>query len=51
MTISQQRKERLRKHRNQSIRWFVQDTAALLIVAAGVYTIGIVLIGMGELLL
>jgi succinate dehydrogenase hydrophobic anchor subunit len=51
MTRSHQRKERMRKQRNQSIRWFVQDTAALLIVAAGVYTIGIVLIGIGELLL
>jgi hypothetical protein len=51
MTRSHQRKERMRKQRNQSIRWFVQDTAALLIVASGVYTIGIVLIGMGEVLL
>jgi hypothetical protein len=50
MTLSQQRKERIRKQRNQSIRWFLQDTAALFIVAAGVYTIGIILIGMGSLL-
>ena len=51
MTLSHKRKERMRKQRNQSIRWFVQDTAALLIVAAGVYAIGLVLIGMGELML
>ena len=50
MTISQQRKERLRKHRNQSIRWFIQDTAAMLFVAAAVYTIGMILWGMGSLL-
>ena len=51
MTISHKRKERMRKHRNQSIRWFIQDTAALLIVAAGLYTIAIILIGIGELLI
>jgi|CoawatStandDraft_6_1074263.scaffolds.fasta_scaffold07084_3 succinate dehydrogenase hydrophobic anchor subunit len=49
MTIKQ--KERLRKQRNQSIRWFVQDTTALLLVAAAVYTIGILLIGISEVLL
>ena len=49
MTIKQ--KERLRKQRNQSIRWFIQDTLTLLIVAAAVYTIGILLIGISEVLL
>jgi len=43
------RKERLRKHRNQSIRWFIYDTAAMLFVAAALYTIGVLLIGLGEL--
>lgn len=47
MTIK--RKERLRKKRNQSILWFVQDTAAMLFVAAALYTIGVLLIGLGEL--
>ena len=51
MTISHKRKERMRKHRNQAIRWFIQDTAAILIVAAGLYTIAILLIGIGEFLL
>mgnify|MGYP003635241987 FL=1 len=51
MTLSHKRKERMRKHRNQSIRWFIQDTAAILIVAAGLYTIAILLIGIGEFLL
>ena len=51
MTISHKCKERMRKHRNQSIRWFIQDTAAILIVAAGLYTIAILLIGIGEFLL
>ena len=49
MTLKQ--KERLRKQRNQSIRWFVQDTTALLLVAATVYTIGMILWGMKEVLL
>ena len=49
MTLKQQ--ERLRKKRNQSIRWFIQDTFALLIVAAAVYTIGLLLIGISEVLI
>ena len=50
MTLSHKRKERLRKQRNQSIRWFLQDTAAMLFVAVTVYTIGMILWGMGSLL-
>ena len=51
LILSHKRKERLRKQRNQSIRWFIQDTLTLLIVAAAVYTIGILLIGISEVLL
>ena len=50
MNLSHKRKERMRKHRNQSIRWFVQDTAALFFVAGTVYAIGMILWGMGSLL-
>lgn len=49
MTIKQ--KERLRKQRNQSIRWFVQDTVGLLLVAATVYTVVMILWGMKGVLL
>jgi len=48
--MTHKRKERLRKKRNQSIRWFIYDTAAMLFVAAALYTIGVLLIGLGELL-
>ena len=47
--MTHKRKERMRKHRNQSILWFVHDTAAMLFVAAALYTIGVLLIGLGEL--
>jgi len=50
MTRTQQRKERMRKQRNQSIRWFIYDTAAMLFVAATLYTIGVLLFGLGNLL-
>jgi len=49
MTLRQ--KERLRKQRNQGIRWFVQDTFTLLFVAAVIYTLFILLISMKEALL
>lgn len=46
MTLSHKHKERMRRHRNQSIRWFIYDTAALLFVAATLYTIGVLLLGL-----
>jgi hypothetical protein len=50
MTLSHKRKERLRRQRNQSIRWFIYDTAAMLFVAATLYTVGVLLFGLADLL-
>lgn len=50
MNLLHKRKERLRKKRKERMRK-KRKTATLLIVFAGVYIIGIVLISIGEVLL